>query len=227
MKKLLFSMSVLLIILSCNEIHKNDKKVKEGNHENLVETIHFHRTSQENKGVLVLNSGPKGGNYTNSFGDEIRYTIFRVQVINDTIIPIELDFALPKNPIALLPDSKVILDIFLLPDSLTPKGLQDNLNFGITGIDTFFESKVKNTSVVKTFIQPNEHYIFYIGILFKSEITNGTTRSKLFINGQNIDAPFLPFTKIESDLKENNILELVYGIGVDPQTIINYYRVDL
>ena len=141
--------------------------------------------------------------------------------MNDTIISLDLEIDFPENPAHLLPDSRVLLSIFLLPDSLTPKNIQDDLNFGVIGIEKFFESDLSSPSTLKTSIQPKGQQTLYVGLKLESEIGNGTTRSILFINGQNIDAPFLPIKTIAKDDTDGTTLDLVYGIGVDPP---NNYR---
>jgi len=221
MKKLILYTIGFTSFLCCVNNKKEDSQKSWIEQKTVVEAITIPSISKVKNGVKFINTGPRGGSYINSDSTEIRYTIFRVQIVNDTIIPLNLELNFPKKTIELLPDSSVLLNISIIPDSLTPDNIQNNLNFGVIGIEEFFESELSERYMLKTSIQPNEQHIVYIGIKFASELDNGTTRSILFINGQDIVAPFLPQKSIEINNKNPEILDLVYGIGVDPPNNYN------
>ena len=130
-----------------------------------------------------------------------------------------LDF--PSSSVFLLPDHSVNLDLAVLPDNIIPNSIKDTIDFGVKDVKKFFGSDITNFSSAKKTIMPVDSETFYIGILFKSEIENGLTRSILFIDGQEINAPFLPIKSIQNIPSESNTLNLVYGIGVDPP---NHYK---
>jgi hypothetical protein len=179
------------------------------------------------RGIKILNSGPTGSKFTNSKRGEFMLLIFCIQIINDTIVPIDLEIQFPLKPTPLLPDSLTKVELLLLPESITPDTIQNAFNWGIIGIEEYFNSNFTDPVILKTKILPKEQRILYLGMLSESNKKHGTFRANLFLNGQNIredhlffgsesDAPFLPATSIETEKTEYSSLELVYGIGFAP-----------
>ena len=182
-------------------------------------SIYFTNKDQNSGSITILNTGPRGGAYQSSNGANFRYTIFRVEILNDTIIPINLDFNFPKSPIALLPDSTLVFEVFLVPEKFTPDSIQDVFNFGAR-LEDLFESGHNYQFDLKTSIQPKHMQTLYIGILLKSNIIDGATRANLYVEDHDHDAPFFKVASKNKYILNTSPLNLVYGISVDPP---NYY----
>lgn len=172
-------------------------------------------SSDSYAGITILNSGPRGGGYTDSTGRKFEFRIFRIPVFNDTVVSAELTIHFFSDSFALLPESANYLRVFLFPDTMTPDTMQEVYNFGVTGIESFLDKDLNKPTILKTTIQPEEEHILYIGVLFNNVGLGGHTRARLFINGQNINDSFFPDSAIKTSTKSRNELDLIFGIGVD------------
>lgn len=130
-------------------------------------------------GVTFVTTGPRGGNYVNPTGNSLGYRIFRVQIINDSIIPLNFDINFSKDSVALLPKSKGFVKVFLFPLSMTPDK-QDEYDFGITGLNSFFDTELNKPTNMKISIPSKKDYVFYIGVLLYE--ANGVARAKFNAN---------------------------------------------
>ncbi len=167
--------------------------------------------------IKIINEGPTGSKFTNSKRGEFGLLVFRIQMVNDTIVPIDLELEFPSTPVPLLPDSITKVEVYVLPDSITPDTIQNNAaNFGVRGLADYFNSDFTDPGSLKIRIEPKEHHTLYLGMIAESKMGHGTFRTKLFINGQDIDAPFLPIRSIKTEKTDNRSLDLVYGIGFTP-----------
>jgi hypothetical protein len=70
-------------------------------------------------GIVLQTHGPRSGGYTDANGKVLGYWIYRVHVMNDTTIPVELAMDFPGGPITMLPDSVKHPSVFLFPDEIT------------------------------------------------------------------------------------------------------------
>ena len=154
MKKLIFYTIGFTSFLCCVNNKKVDSQKSWIEQKTVVEAITIPSISKVKNGVKFINTGPRGGSYINSNSTEIRYAIFRVQIVNDTIIPLNLELNFPEKTIDLLADSSILLNISIIPDSLTPYNIQNNLNFGVIGIEEFLESELSERYMLKTSIPP-------------------------------------------------------------------------
>ncbi|MDX1630201.1 MAG: hypothetical protein R3345_15935 [Fulvivirga sp.] len=209
----------LLILMCCMQTDDKEPVGQQLADNNPVTTPDTPKEYEGNSHIRILNTGPRGGVYESSAGDTFRYTVFRIQLFNDTIIPVKLDIHFPEKPIALLPDSTIVLDVFRLPDEFTPDSIQDVFNFGVE-MEDFFESGINKKSPFETSILPNEQQTLYVGILYVSNIPDGRTRAKLFLEGHDKDAPYFPVHSVEEYKVDNSPINLVYGISFDAP---NYY----
>ena len=178
----------------------------------------FQKPLKSYPNIKILNEGPAGSKFTNSKGEDDGFLVFRIQIFNDTIVPIDLEIKFPSKPVPLLPDSITKVEVYVLPDSITPDTIQNAANFGVIGIEDYFNSDLTDPGSLKTTIQPKEHHTLYLGMLYESEskMGFGTFRAKLFLNGQDIDAPFLPVTSIKTEKTDSSYLDLIFGIGYTP-----------
>ena len=198
---------------ACNNSNTNADKQSYGK----IPSNTFH-------GVTIVNSGPRGSGYTDSEGKNFHFRIFRVHVINDTIIPAEVTVNFPSDSVALLPGSSTHLRIFLFPDTLTPDIPMAEYNFGVSGIDHFLGAGLNKPSTFTTTLQPKQECFLYIGVLVNAKGVGGLTRGKLAFSGQKInislpidlDTIILPADSIKSDTENKDRRDLVFGIGIDP-----------
>ena len=166
-------------------------------------------------GVTIYNNGPRGIPYTDPAGTTFQFRIFRVRIVNDTIIPIELTVNFPGDSVALLPKSEKRLRVFLFPERMSPSKVEEVYNYGVTGLESFLDTVLNNPTTRKVMILPGQDHYLYIGELFSGEFI-GLARSRFFINGQNIDAPFLPVQSIKNDTKDKSKLDFIFGVAIDP-----------
>lgn len=211
MRYLVFYIFYLFILNSCNDAQITEKSSSETSPYYNSTLPNIPEDKNRYYGITMINCGPRGGSYPNGSENEISYRIFRVQLINDTVFPIELNINFPSRPVPLSPDSNQSVKVFLFPDELMPGTKQDTYNFGVTGLVAFIDSGLNKPTKLKTLIKPKEERILYIGCL-----TDGVARAKLFVNGQNHENPFLPVKSITSTTKNNDTLELVFGLGFNP-----------
>ena len=127
----------------------------------------------------------------------------------------------PSTSTFLLPDSTVELELSLLPDNVIPNSMKDTIDFGVKNVSSFFESNIMDYNSLDTSIPALDKSVVYVGVLFKSQIENGLTRSTMFLDGQKVEASFLPVKSIQNNTQKKNSLDLVYGIAVDPP---NFYE---
>jgi len=174
-------------------------------------------------GISILNDGPRGSIYTEKdskytdsivLGKNFAFRCFRTRIINDTIIPIELQINFSKDSVSLFPKADRYLRVFLFPDELTPDTIQEIYNFGIRGLESFLDTGLNKPTTLTTLIKPKGEYILYIGILFYPP--DGLTRAGLFINGHNYNIQLVPVKSIKTGTQNENELTLVFGIGIDP-----------
>ncbi|WP_411896230.1 hypothetical protein [Winogradskyella sp. A2] len=213
---------VLFILTSCIQTQDRGTVAQKQSDINSDTGIHLTESDGNFGGIRILNTGPRGGAYQSSNGDNFRYTVFRVEILNDTIIPIKLDINFPNSPIGLLPDSTVVFEVFLIPDKFTPDTIQNVFNYGAR-LEDLFESGHNYQFDLSTSIQPNEQRTLYVGILLKSKIIDGTTRAKLFVEGQDQDAPFFKVASKNEYKLNNSPINLFYGVSVSApkyQTLI-------
>lgn len=216
MKFLAYNIIGLLLLTSCMQTQERELNAQ-SLADIIVPTTFTPQDPESHGNISILNSGPKGGDYQSKTGTNFRYTIFRIQVINDTIVPIILDFTLPTKSILLQPDSVINLEAFLISEDFTPNSIRDTFNFGVR-MEDYFESEIERQRSFKTSVQPKEQHTFYIGILYKSDLVNQKTRTKLFIEGLDNDAPHYPVNSVEKYRDISNPTNLFYGISVDPPT---------
>ena len=204
----------MILILTCC-LPSRDKKVVTQQPVKKEEGTSHDFSEKQDVGLRIYNTGPRGGAYQNAKGDSVRYTIFRVELFNDAISPLSLNLSFPNEPVALLPDSTVIFEVFLVPEKFTPDARMDVFNFGAK-LEDLFESGDMYQFDLNTTILPNDQRTLYIGILLKSKIIDGVTRTKLFVEGQDRDGPFFKVESKEKYELNKSPVNLVYGVSVAP-----------
>jgi hypothetical protein len=133
------------------------------------------------KGVIIENSFPKGGRYTDSSGKESEYRIFWYRVINKTGYPLELTINFSAFTNDRPPDYHV--KFFVPLDTMTvPKEIL--YNYGVTGLESFLEGFNK-PPVLQRSIKPEQECFFYIGAIVYPH-PSGVARASLTLQGQDL-----------------------------------------
>ena len=218
MNKFTYCILGLLVCTSLMNCQNRQSQAAQQDELNQVTATKISETFESYPNIKILNEGPTGSKFTNSKGEEETFLVFRVQIFNDTIVPIDIEVKFPSKPAALLPDSLAKVKVYVLPDSITPDTIQNAANFGVIGIENYFNSDLTDPGILKTTIQPKEHHTLYLGMLQEGKMGFGfgTYKAKLFLNGQDIDAPFLPVTYIKTEKTGSSSLDLIFGIGYTP-----------
>ncbi|MBP6392324.1 MAG: hypothetical protein KA352_15630 [Flavobacteriales bacterium] len=164
------------------------------------------------RGIALQTYGPRGGGFINANGKVLGYWIYRVHVMNDTTVPVELAMDFPGGPIAMLPDSEKYPTAFLFPDEITPDTAQDVLNFGIKGSEAFLSTRSSGPTSLRTTVLPGEDHLLYIGVVLAPD---GVGRAELFSDGQKPNASFFPEGSVPTSTKKGNELDLIFGIAID------------
>lgn len=118
--------------------------------------------------VIVQNSLPKGGGYTDLTGKPHGYRIFWTRVINETASPIELSINFPADSLADLPLTDSYFKVFLPPDTMT---LDKEMlySYGAIGLKSFLDTGLTEPTTLQRTINPKEACLFYVGVLFIGE----------------------------------------------------------
>lgn len=218
MNKFTYYILALFVYPSLMHCQNRESPVAQQDKLNQVVTTKISETFESYRGIKILQEGPRGSKFTNSKRGEFGLLVFRIQIFNDTIIPIDLEVKFPSKLAALLPDSLAKVKVNMLPDSITPDTIQNDANFGVIGLEDYFNSDLTAPGILKTRIQPKEHHTLYLGMIEEGNMGFGfgTYKTKLFLNGQDIDAHFFPVTSIKTEKTSINSLDLIFGIGYTP-----------
>ena len=133
--------------------------------------------------VIIQNSLPKGGPYTDPNGKSFAYRIFWTRVINETDTPLEIIINFPADPFAMLPSHDSYLKVFLPPDTMT-LDKETLFAYGATGLNSFLDTGLNKPTMLQRTINPKEACLFYIGALFTQAY--GVARAGLVLNDQDL-----------------------------------------
>ena len=129
--------------------------------------------------VIVQNSLPEGGGYTDPAGKNFGYRILWTRVINETSTPLELTINFPADSFAMLPSPDSYLTVFLPPETMTLD--KEKLNvYDETELKSFLDTGIKKTTMLERTINPKEACLFYIAVLFLGK-REGVTRAELVL----------------------------------------------
>mgnify|MGYP003514116522 CR=1 FL=1 len=144
----------------------------------------YEYTDSDGKSVIIQNSLPQGGEYTDPNGKEYFNVKFWTRIINETENPIELaiDFPINTYEVAFYPGR--YFNLLIPPDTMTldKEPLPD---FGITDLKSFLDNNIHKSSSLKRTINPKESGGFFVAILCDSGV-HGPFRTGLSIKGQNL-----------------------------------------
>jgi len=133
------------------------------------------------KRLIIQNSLPRGGAYTDQNGKEYSRIIFWTRITNETENPLELNIDFPvEYEVPSLPGRyfKILLPSDTM--NLTREPLPD---YGITDLKSFLDNSIHKPSSLKRTISPKESSGFYVVILFDKGV-EGPFRTGLSIKGK-------------------------------------------
>jgi hypothetical protein len=113
--------------------------------------------------VIIQNSLPKGGGYTDPSGQNFGYRIFWTRVINESDHPVELTISFPANLNSLVPSRYV--KIFLPSDTMSLEK-EALYAYGAAGLERFLDSGLHKPTSLRRTLKPREACMFYVGALF-------------------------------------------------------------
>ena len=137
------------------------------------------------EGVVILNSYPKAGRYTDSEGNEFGYGITRTTLINVSENPLQLTINFPADSFAFaLPGSYVKL--FLPPDTISFNAMPFDNSSWYVGDDlkSFLDAGLNTPTALQETLSANQERVFYIGALYQK--TAGVPRAELVLKDHNL-----------------------------------------
>ncbi len=144
--------------------------------------------------VIIQNSLPKGGAYTDPTGKKFGYRVFWTRIINQSATPLQITISFPGHS-----PTKDFM-VFLPSDtmSIEKEGLVD---YGVTGLKSFLDADLDKPTSLQRTIAPNQAVLFYTGTL--STKAYGAARAAIVVKDQNL---FYRINGISPDLDATLIL---------------------
>ena len=133
--------------------------------------------------VIIQNSLPKGGGYTDATGKDFGSRIFWTRIINETSTSLELTINFPADSFAMPPSPDSYLKVFLPTDTMTLD--KETLYSYGTGLKSFLDNGINKPTMLQRTINPKEACLFYIGVLFLGE-RQGVARAELVLKEQDL-----------------------------------------
>jgi len=128
----------------------------------------------ESNGVVIQNSFPKGGGYTDRSAQDTGYRVFWTRIINETTTPLELTINFPADSFAVSPGAYIKL--LLPPDTMT-LDKEVLYSYGLENVQSFLDSNLHKPTMLKRSVKPGEACIFYvIALLYQAA---GVARAEL------------------------------------------------
>lgn len=130
-------------------------------------------------GLVIQNSYPKGGAYTDLNGERFGYRVFWTRIMNETDAPVEVTISF--NAFTIFPSPDSFLKLFLPSDTMT---FANTLSYDY-GVDlkSFLGTGFHEPTMLQKTISPGEEYFFNIGALFDHD---GVARAELVVKGQDL-----------------------------------------
>ncbi len=139
---------------------KSNKKLTHHSYEWIDTEVKY--SDSTGKGVIIQNSLPRGGQYTDPAGRIFSYGVFWTRVINETSTPFELKINLPSDSFAIAAAPNLYLKLFLPPDTMTDDK-ESLYDFGIKNLNFFLDTGFNKPTTFQRTIYPKEECLFYIG----------------------------------------------------------------
>ena len=145
--------------------------------------------------VIIQNSLPKGGGYTDLAGNKFGYGIFWTRVINVTNSPIEIAVHFPAAPLELANDFPSVgtaafavhpssyLQLFLPSDTMTIEK-ETLYDYGANHLKSFLDAGLNKPTMMQRTISPGEACLFYIGVLLYQ--VSAATRGEIVLKDNDL-----------------------------------------
>jgi hypothetical protein len=166
-------------------------------------------------GVQITNNLLTGSMYADTAGAQYQYRSIIVDIINDTLIPVNLQIEFPNKFLKLNPSTRDKYKVFLLPDSMTTdRQYSIGADNGLVSktLEILLDKELYEFSL-KKIIRPGEKYKLRLGFLF--DMNSGQTCAELFSKGhrQNL---IIPEKEIKKSSTNKNTIELILDVAVNP-----------
>ena len=167
---------------------KSETKDKVTSPESDERNIHtkYEYTDPIGKSLVIQNSASWGGiKYTDANGEVYTYAIFWTRIINETDNPLQLkiDFPVDSYEVPSLPGK--YYKILVPPDTMTIDK-EPLFNRGVTDLESFLDSSIHKSSLLKRTIYSKDSSGFYVVMLCLVEGAHGTMRTGLSLKGQDL-----------------------------------------
>ena len=129
-----------------------------------------------------INSFPRGGGVVYKNGKKYSYVVFWTRLFNQSTTPIELKIKFPAISFFKSPDSFIQI---VLPKAAMSMDKVQSFDYGLTNLQSLFNDKSKQLSVLQKKIKPNEDCIFYTAVFIHIEGW-GPSRAKFELKGQDL-----------------------------------------
>ncbi len=180
---------MFMFCVSCEARNKTDQANDDSksNTKDVITSQESNDSKRYDQGVIIENSLPKGGPYTDVTGKQFGYSVFWTRVTNRSSTPLDLTINFPADSFLVPPSPHSYLKLFLPPDTMTV-GNESLNDYGATGLRSFFFSGVHKPTSLKQTIKPQEEYLFYVGALSggPSNQSGGTVRAGLVLKEQDL-----------------------------------------
>ncbi len=144
----------------------------------------FRYTDSAGLDLTIQNSYPRGGPYTDLYGNRSGYGVFWTHIVNeaDTSVEILIDF--PTDALRLFPEPESYLKLFLPPGVMSSDKVT-LMNYGAMGLKHHLDSGLNQDGKLHRIIAAGDEWYFYTGILFRLP-SNGPVRTGLELKGQDL-----------------------------------------
>ena len=169
------------VLLSCQQNSPTKPEAVEPERVNSIRRYVY--ADADGKRVIIYNSVPKGGGFTDSTGRRLPYTVFYTQVINGTGEPINLNIDFPLDSQEVPASSGNFLKLMLPSDEMT----LDKVPLYDYGLDvqTIFNGKRPAAATLNRTIAPNDSMAFYV-LTSSNRGVDGALRTGFSLKGQQL-----------------------------------------
>ena len=167
MRLLFFFLACFFALYACHVSTKKDSSISSSTH---IDT---------GKGIIIQNSGPRGGPYSYPTGKRFGYAIFWTRLINQTPSPIDITINFPADSFSISPSPQSYFKLFLPSDTMTIDK-EPSYDYGATGLKSFMDTGLNKTTSIQRTINPKEEYLFFVGMLMKMP-DNGPVRTGIVL----------------------------------------------
>ncbi len=162
-------------------------------------------------GVYIENSLRYGRIYIDPNGLKYIYRYIKVNIINDSLIPLQVNMAFSKTDYSPTPDHGKTFRVFLLPDTMSPENQQSD-DFYKREVIPFLNAGSKIPLTFQKVIQPKESCLFNLGFLSADGSHLEPMPMALFSKGHSYRFNAIPESAIAQAVAEHSSLNLFLGL---------------